>query len=282
MSSMDLKRAGIISNPNKDHDLNAAKLAAVSLRSRGVSVAFDPDAIPDGEKDIINYNSVQCLFVLGGDGTLLKAACCASRYDVPMLGINLGRLGFLTEIELAELDAAIDRIIKGDFILEKRLMLECTITEDDKETFKINALNEIAVLKKEIARTINVEICVNGSVADDVQCDGMLVSTPTGSTAYSLSAGGPVITPKLDCMLVTPVCPHSLHSRALIVAADDEIQVKPLGGCAALISDGVSQRDVAYGQAVSIKKSKYKASFIRFKDDYFFSLLKSKFLIWDK
>lgn len=280
---MDLKRAGIVSNPNKDEHLGAARFAAACLRKHGVGVMFEPDAMPEGERDAIDYGSIDCLFVLGGDGTLLKAALKVCERDVPMLGINLGRLGFLTEIERSETDSAIERIIKGDYYIEKRLMLGCSIKTGGKELYEVNALNDIAVVKKDIARTICIELKINGVTADDMQCDGMLVSTPTGSTAYSLSAGGPVISPDLDCMLAVPICAHSLHSRALVISAQDTIEIKPLSqNGALLVSDGDARREIISGETVLIKRSKHKAGFIRFKGNYFFSRLKSKFLIWDR
>lgn len=280
---MDLKRVGIVSNPYKDINFNAAKLAAVSLRKRGIIPAFDADSMPEGETELLEYNNIDCLFVLGGDGTLLRAALYASRSRVPILGINLGRLGFLTETELADIDTALGCIINGGYNIEERLMLGCSIVNGGKERFAIDALNDIAVVKKDIARTIFIKIVINGVVADDMQCDGMLISTPTGSTAYSLSAGGPVISPKLDCMLVTPICAHSLHARVMVVSADDEIEIRPMPqNGAVLVSDGTAQREIGSGETVIIKRSEYKASFIRFKENYFFSRLKSKFLIWDR
>jgi NAD+ kinase len=279
---MDIKRAGIISNPNKDSNLGEAKLVADCLRERGVRVFFDKNAVPDGESETIDYAAIDCLFVLGGDGTLLRAASKASEYDVPMLGINLGRLGFLTEVELGDIRKAVDDIMRGDYYLEKRLMLNCAVKDGEEAVFEIDALNDIAVLKKDIARTIDVELIINGDTADSVQCDGMLISTPTGSTAYSLSAGGPIVSPKLDCIIATPICPHSLHSKTLIASADDRIAVKPLSQSGmVLVSDGAVKWEIKNGEVVHIKKSGHHACFIRFRKNYFYTLLRSKFLNWD-
>lgn len=280
---MNIKNAGIVSNPSKDSNLDEAKLVADCLRGRGIRVFFDKSAMPEGESDAIDYSRVDCLFVLGGDGTLLRAASKASEYGVPMLGVNLGRLGFLTEIEIGDTKKAIEDILSGNCYLERRLMLNCTVKDKGNVLFETNALNDIAVLKKDIARTIDIELIINGDVADSVQCDGMLVSTPTGSTAYSLSAGGPIVSPKLDCIIATPVCPHSLHSKTLVVSPKDDIVVKPLStGGMVLVSDGAVKWEIKNGETVNIKTSEHQACFIRFQENYFYTLLRSKFLNWDR
>ncbi len=280
---MIIKKAGILSNPGKDSNLDEAKKVAECLRARGIRPFFDESALPTGESDVIDYARIDCLFVLGGDGTLLRAASKASKYGVPMLGVNLGRLGFLTEIEQSETGKAIDDILSGNYIVERRIMLNCAVKDNGNIVFEIDALNDIAVLKKDIARTIDIELIINGDVADSVQCDGMLVSTPTGSTAYSLSAGGPIVSPKLDCIMTTPICPHSLHSKTLVTAPGDEIVVKPLSDSrVVIISDGAVQCEIKSGETVHISRSEKYASFIRFRENYFYTLLRSKFLNWDR
>lgn len=280
---MDIKRAGVVSNPKKDLNLEAAKAAAFSLRKHGIHVMFDGDSMPQGEHDIIDYYRTDCLFVLGGDGTILRTASKACKHGIPMLGINLGRLGFLTEVELKDIDKSIEDIINGDHYIENRLMLHCTVVNGKDISYEIEALNDIAIMKKDIARTIDIEMLINNAIADNVQCDGMLVSTPTGSTAYSLSAGGPIVSPNLNCLIITPICPHSFHSKALVVPAEDEIIIKPFSAHGvALVSDGSVYKDLNNNEIIKIKKSKYQASFIRFKNNYFFPILRSKFLNWDR
>ncbi len=152
--------------------------------------------------------------------------------------------------------------------------------EDD---FTVTALNDIALVKKDMARMINIELIINGALADKMPCDGMLIATPTGSTAYSLSAGGPIVSPKLKCILATPLNAHTLHSKPIIVSPDDIITLKPTVRSGALLtSDGVVAREIYSGEVVKITKSKYIANFIRFQEDYFYPLLRSKFLNWDK
>ncbi len=272
---------GVFANPCKDINLQGAVCVAEKLRKRGIRVSFAADAMPPGEKETIDYSAIDCLFVLGGDGTLLKAAQSASLYGVSILGINLGRLGFLTEVEIGDIDTAIDRVLSGDYFIEERVMLHGSVYGGIKR-FEVEALNDIAVQKKDMSRLVNIELLIGGGLADRVDCDGMLVSTPTGSTGYSLSAGGPILSPKLDCLIATPICPHSLHSRTLVVSGGDEIVINPsASGGIVLTADGVQKTEIQNGESVRIKMSRYKAAFIRFRKDYFYPLLRSKFLNWD-
>lgn len=280
---MGMNSVGIYANPCKDESLEGAKLVARRLRANGIRVSFDEGAMPDGEKNIIDYEDIDCLFVLGGDGTLLKAALTSSMFGVRILGINLGRLGFLTEVELSDIDEAIRRIIADECYVEERIMLHASVYDGDEKNFEMEALNDVAVLKKDMSRMVNLELFIGGALADRVACDGMLVSTPTGSTGYSLSAGGPILSPKLKCLLATPICPHSLHSRTLVVFEDDEIVIRPTApGGIVLTTDGVQLREIHNGEMVRIKRSRHLARFIRFHENYFYPLLRSKFLTWDR
>ena len=278
-----MKNVGIYANPCKDSNLKGTKLVAQSLRAQGLFVSFDAGSLPDDETDIIDYTNIDCLFVLGGDGTLLKAALTSSLFGVRILGINLGRLGFLTEVELDDIDEAIRRINADECYVEERIMLHGSVYDEDEKRFEVEALNDVAVLKKDMSRMINLELSIGGALADRVACDGMLVSTPTGSTGYSLSAGGPILSPKLKCLLATPICPHSLHSRTLVVSEDDEIIIRPTApGGIVLTTDGVQLREIDNGEMVRIKRSRHIARFIRFHENYFYPLLRSKFLSWDR
>ncbi len=280
---MEMKNVGVFANPCKDINLQGARMVAQQLRQSGIRVCFDADAMPEGESESIDYSAIDCLFVLGGDGTLLKAAQAASLHGVCILGINLGRLGFLTEVELGETQKAIQLIQNGDCYVESRIMLHGSVYRGSEKRCEMEALNDIAVLKKDLSRMVRLELHIGGALADRVDCDGMLVSTPTGSTGYSLSAGGPILSPKLDCLLATPICPHSLHSRTQVVSGDDEIVISPAApGGSMLSADGVQQTEIQNGEMVKIKRSKNKACFLRFHENYFYPLLRSKFLNWDR
>jgi len=278
-----MKSVGVFANPCKDANLKGTIHVAQRLRANGIHVSFDEGALPDGEKDIIEYSNIDSLFVLGGDGTLLKAALNSSMHGVRILGINLGRLGFLTEVELGDIDEAIRLILADECYVEERIMLHGSVYDGDEKLFEVEALNDVAILKKDASRMISLELSIGGALADRVACDGMLVSTPTGSTGYSLSAGGPILSPKLKCLLATPICPHSLHSRTLVVSEDDEIIIRPTApGGIVLTTDGVQLREIDNGEMVRIKRSRHVARFIRFHENYFYPLLRSKFLNWDR
>jgi NAD+ kinase len=280
---MDILKAGIFANPQKDIGLEGARFVAQQLRARGVVVSFDSGGMPKGETAEIDYTVIDSLFVLGGDGTLLKAAEKCSPYGVHMLGINLGRLGFLTEVELVDIDTAINAMLLDDCRVEERLMLHCEVADTETVLFEAEALNDVVVLKKDMSRMIGVEVSINGAVADHVSCDGMIVATPTGSTGYSLSAGGPIVSPQLECILATPICPHSLHSRTLVAAADDEVVLRSTAaGGVVLTTDGNVLRELQTGEVVRVRRSAHVARFIRFQEDYFYPLLRSKFINWDR
>ena len=281
---MTLHRVGIIANPKKDIGFKGAVSVSKMLRERGIDVCFDPSGMPEGETKKIDYSKIDCLIVLGGDGTILKAATESSEYGVCILGINLGRLGFLSEVELDEIEGALERVQKDEYYVEERLMLYGSVKDEKGERVcTVTALNDIALVKEDMARMINIELIINGALADRMPCDGMLIATPTGSTAYSLSAGGPIVCPKLKCMLATPLNAHTLHSKTIVASSEDNITLIPLADSGALLtSDGVVARRMQKGEVVDIKKSKYLAHFIRFKEGYFYPLLRSKFLNWDK
>jgi NAD+ kinase len=186
-------------------------------------------------------------------------------------------------VELSDIEAAVDAMLSGDCRVEERLMLHCIVAQQGRTVFEANALNDAVLLKKDVSHMIGIELRINGAVADKVACDGMLVATPTGSTGYSLSAGGPIVSPQLECMLATPICPHSLHSRSLVVSPDDEVVMKPLApGGAVLTTDGTIQHEMQDGEVVKVSRSAHVARFIRFEENYFYPLLRSKFISWDR
>ena len=221
------------------------------------------------------------MIVLGGDGTILSGLDCAIPYDIPILGVNLGRLGFLTGIETDELDErVIDRLLAGDYDIDARttMMIEGT------DPLAFFALNDIVVTRATPSvRILSLEYEANGTLVDCISGDGLIVATATGSTAYSLSAGGPVILPGLDCFVLTPVCPHTLNARPVVVSAADRITVRVLDG-----RDGVQA--VLDGRRVvpltgdrpeiTICRSNRPARFVRLHEKNYYGLLRSKLSEW--
>lgn len=166
------------------------------------------------------------LIIVGGDGTLLDAARSLHGYNVPMLGINLGRLGFLVDVSPAEMEATLKEILAGKYIEEPRLMLEAEVTVGDKTVFAAKALNDIVIHKVNVARMIEFDVLINNSFVYAQRSDGLIISTPTGSTAYALSGGGPILHPSLEAIALVPICPHTLTNRPIAVGVDSKIEIR--------------------------------------------------------
>ena len=217
-----MKHFHIITNEIKDKDLSiTAKLQAVIEKHGGSSKVFlcNKDGI---EKQ---KNNADCVLVLGGDGTLLSVAREVAGMHVPVLGINLGTLGFLAEVELNRMDEAIERLMKGDYLTEERMMLDAMIVHDGEETALSAALNDVTLTRCGSLQIIRYSIYVNGKFLSNMSADGVIVATPTGSTGYNMSAGGPIAEPGAQLLMLTPICAHTLNSRSIILRSDDVVEI---------------------------------------------------------
>ncbi|GAB6099006.1 NAD(+)/NADH kinase [Halanaerocella petrolearia] len=178
----------------------------------------------------IEYNNVvseaETIIVLGGDGTLLKVARTFATSDVAILGINLGNLGFLTDVEVDDLAEGLKQLLAGEYTIEERMMLHGEVIRDGEVVNKTVAANDIVVTKGPFARIINLKTMIDSQLVATYPADGLIVACPTGSTAYSLSAGGPIVNPSLDSLILTPICPHTLHSRSIIIGEEEEVQIE--------------------------------------------------------
>ena len=225
------------------------------------------------------YRGVDMVVVLGGDGFMLEAARRACVEDTPILGINLGRVGYMTELEMDELDL-IEQIFKGEYTIDERAMLSVDVVSKDGRVRSTSyALNEAVVANGSTARIIDLRLFDNGVLVSDFRADGLVVATPTGSTAYSLSAGGPIVDPKLACFCVTPICPHSLVARPLIFPDTAVLEVK--NTCVRekvlhLTVDGKATFDLFFGDTVVITKSAVKTKLLRIKNEDFYSKIRMK------
>ena len=228
------------------------------------------------------YSEAELVIVIGGDGSMLDATRRAAKNGIPVLGINMGRVGYMTELEMDELDL-IDKVFTGDYTLDERTMLSVRIESDKGQTrFSADALNEAVIANGSTARIIDVELFDGDELVSSYRADGLVVATPTGSTAYSLSAGGPIVDPKLACICVTPVCPHSLLARPLVFPDTACLRVKNV--CVRekalhLTVDGKATFDMYYGDVAVITKSEKKAKLLRIKDEGFCSKIRLKKLI---
>jgi NAD+ kinase len=216
--------------------------------------------------------------VLGGDGTLIAAARLVGERDVPILGVNLGSLGFLTEITLDELYPSIERCLAGDFEVSERMMLLASVERDGKEVERHRVLNDVVINKGALARIVDMETSVNGQYLTTFKADGLIVSTPTGSTGYSLSANGPIIHPALASISITPICPHTLTNRPLVVGADARIaiQLESMDEAVFLTLDGQVGVKLVCGDVVRICRAEHPTRLIKSRTKDFFEVLRTK------
>lgn len=221
---------------------------------------------------------VDWVIVLGGDGTLLSCARQFATTGTPIIGINMGRLGFLTEIDVPDMWLGLEKILTGHYYIEERMMLEAQVFRKGKAVEQAAGLNDAVITKGAFARLILLEVFINDQYLNTYPADGLIIASPTGSTAYSLSAGGPLVTPNLELMLLTPICPHTLWSRPMVIAPDSTVKVSVLSqlGGVMLTMDGqhgfwLEQRD-----QVIIKRAPYNTRLLRLRDRGFFAVLREK------
>jgi NAD+ kinase len=238
---MSIKRVGIISKPKKTEIGEVVPPLVQWLRERQVEVFTDKEtaALLESAEKAMTRNEmpgqVDLLVVLGGDGTLLAAARALNRKPVPILAVNLGGLGFLTVITKEELYPTLELVLAGNFKTERRVQIEGELVRADEVISSFLALNDVVLNKGAIARILDFDVLVNGRFISTFKSDGLIVSTPTGSTAYSLAAGGPIVTPAVEAFVVTPICAHTLTNRPLVLP--DSVQIEVVVK---------SQREVAY------------------------------------
>ena len=281
---MQFRRVGMVWRSSKRESLKVAGELIDLLGEYGISFAAS-NALAGalGRPSLAAEDALgacDLIMVLGGDGAILSALDWALPNDIPVLGINFGRLGFLTEIDPSSLKQDIESLLEGKYTLDTRTTM--TISGLDQRDFF--ALNEIVVTRATPAvRVLSLEIEVNGTLVDRISGDGLIVASATGSTAYSLSAGGPIVMPGLDCFVITPICAHTMTARPVVVSSNDAVTVRVLddrGGAHAVL-DG--RKDVALsGDApqITILRSEMQARFVRLHDRNYFSLLRGKLSEW--
>lgn len=216
--------------------------------------------------------------VLGGDGTLISVARLVGNREVPIMGVNLGSLGFLTEITLDGLYPALESYLRGDYQVSDRMMLKVTLTREGREVYTHDALNDVVINKGAPAKIIALDAYVNGSFLATFKADGLILASPTGSTGYSLSATGPIIDPTVDCMLITPICPHTLSNRPLVVAAERVITVTldSMMENVMLTIDGQVGVNLAYQDVITVQRAKHRTRLVMSADTDYFEVLRNK------
>ena len=229
------------------------------------------------EEDL--YKSCDLIVALGGDGTILKISAKASRSGKPVIGINLGKIGFLSEIELHEF-TLFDNLLSGEYKIDNRMMLDVEIIKDTGVIYAGSALNDADIKNGAMARLIDIDLICDDVKITQYRADGVIITTPTGSTAYSLSAGGPIIDPNIECLCVTPICAHSLINRPMIFSHDSVLEVrnKQASAEAYLTIDGQINFKLDESDIVRIKKSQFTAKLVRVKNHGFFDVIRKKIL----
>ncbi len=261
---MDFKTIGLIGKYSDPDVGGAIRVLAGHLESRGRAVMIDADtarliAGPGLERGDLAEIGRRCdlAIVVGGDGTLLHAARALADFEVPLVGVNLGHLGFLTDIPPARMNETITRILDGDCVVEERALLTASVSRDGEPLWEGDALNDVVIHKWNSARMIGLETWLDGRYLNMLRADGVIVSTPTGSTAYALSAGGPLVEPTLDALLIVPVCPHTMSNRPIVIAGGTRIEVVVCDGRrdhAQLTCDGQDSQPLRHGDRIRITR----------------------------
>jgi NAD+ kinase len=284
-----VKRVILTPNPYRDKNFQTVRKAAEILKDAGIEsricLPFDVDRSFELPKDLRfsrlerELGAADAIICFGGDGTILHIAKTATRHDLPVLGVNIGTMGFMAELESGEL-AELARLANDDFTLDERMMLDATVYRDRDIVFHDICLNDVAITKGAIARVVHLGIKCDGVQAMECGGDGVVLATPTGSTAYSLSAGGPVVEPEANNILITPICAHDMGSRCMVASDKRVITVamtKNSRRNAFLSVDGGKAFKLNMGDVATVRKSEHVTKLIRLKDRSFYDVVNMKF-----
>ncbi len=272
---------GIYTNPEKDINLVWTRKLIGQLKKSNHNICYDADTA-----NLLSLESYEdakycdVLFILGGDGTILRAARKYVDYGTALVGINFGRLGFMSEIGIDEVGLFLDCMENKRYTVDERMLLEAKIPSVSETLI---ALNDFVIANQKRAKMAHLDLCVNGIQAENYNGDGLIIATPTGSTAYALAAGGPIVSPNLECILITPICPHSLYGRSIVTNPHDTLMIKPAPGQGktTVSADGREGVLLSSEDTVTITVSKKHAKFIRLNVDNFFTMLKTKLAQWN-
>lgn len=277
-----MKNFLIMTNEVKDPGFSTSNKIREYIESKGGTAFLRKDFTEDTRSYSNIPGEVECVIVLGGDGTMLHASRLIAPHDLPVVGVNLGTLGFLTEIEMSHLSEGIDDLLNDRFHIEERMMLEGCIFHRDISCYRLSALNDIVITRSGFSRIISFKIIVNGELLDVYAADGVIISTPTGSTGYNLSAGGPIVNPKANVILITPVCPHSLQAKSIVLGEWDTIEIhiqkvrKTQLEEALVTFDGQVAERLNPGDIIKIHKSRKVAKVVKVQENSFYHTLRVK------
>lgn len=284
-----MKKAILTPNPYRDKDFNTVRRAKEILENAGMTVRiclpFEVDKtydLPDDmtfhrlDREIQNADFVICF---GGDGTILHMAKTATRHNVPILGVNIGNMGFMAELESSELDQ-LARLATGDYIIDSRMMLDVTVQRDRNIIFHEMCLNDAVITKGAVARIVHLSVACDGVQSMECGGDGVIVATPTGSTGYNLSAGGPIVEPDAESILITPICAHDLLSRCIVASPERVITLELTRNArrnAFLSVDGGKAIKLSMGDVTTVRKSRKQTKLIHLNDRSFYDVIRAKF-----
>jgi len=277
-----INTVGIISKPNIAHGGEVVKSLLSFLDERHVPYRCDEETAVYGKLTTFFTreelpDGVDLVVVLGGDGTLLSAARCVGGRDIPLFAVNLGHLGFLTSIQLQDLYPELERALAGGHRIGRRRMVDCEVVRNGEKIASYSALNDVVITKTQLARMIDLDTHVDSHFVAAYKADGLIISTPTGSTAYSLSAGGPVIFPSVGCLCITPICPHMLTNRPVIVPDNSVIQIFNHGEEGTYLTiDGQVGEPLLKGDRIVCRSSEKTIQLIRPPKMLFFDVLREK------
>ena len=282
-----MKTVGIVPNYNKEPAMKLVnELAEFLLKKECKVVLTYKIAEMTGLNDLgvtkyELYSKSDFIIVLGGDGTLLDTGGKPAKFGTPLLGINMGTMGFLATADGSEAETAIEKVLNGEYKIEKRLMLESEIISDTDNPKQYIAVNDVCISRGVFTKITEYNIYVNEEYLATFRADGIIISTPTGSTAYNLSAGGPVLKPDIACMVITPICPHSLHSRSIVVSADDTVRIEASfgsNGDIIMSMDGQTSVILNNGDIINVRKSANSINIIKTNTRSFYEILRNKLI----
>lgn len=280
-------RIGLIAKPGDVRTSTVVECVATLLRARGVELLADSLSLPGAGLPALPATQFagQCDAVLavGGDGTLLGAARSLADSGLPLAGINLGRLGFLADVAPDELPRRLDELLAGQFIAEQRALLDCAVLRDGAEAYRAVALNDVVLHKWELARMIEFSLRADGLAVATYRADGIVAATPTGSTAYSLSAGGPIVHPDLDVLVLAPICPHTLNNRPLVIGGGSVLHICPAPGFhehSLVTLDGQTWQRLQPGDEVRVTRHARRLTLLHPPGYHYYDTLRAK-LNWN-
>jgi len=276
---MSVRAVGLIPHPHRDTAAQLVAQASERLGAHGIEVRCP---VPAGGTDL-DVEGLDVVISLGGDGTMLRAVDTAYEAGVPVLGVNVGQMGYLTEVEPSEFESALERLVVGDFEVAERMVLEMTVESSGSAKGRWFALNEAVLEKVHTGRLVRLEVDINGTFFTTYAADGVIVATPTGSTAYSFSARGPIVSPRHRCLLLTPVSPHMLFDRSLVLAPEEILRFVVCDDrSVVLTADGRELGELAAGDTVSCRGGDRSARIVTFGPRDFHQILKAKFGLADR